>query len=63
MKHKSAIVGETIVFSICNKLFKPQGLSSGQVKSCEGLPEMIPIDILKHYVNDKQGLPHKDPYH
>jgi hypothetical protein len=23
MKHKSAIVGETITFSICNKPFKP----------------------------------------
>jgi hypothetical protein len=45
MKHKSSFVGETIVFSICNKPFKPLGLPSGRLKSREGLPEMIPINI------------------
>lgn len=45
MKHKSSFVGETIAFSICNKPFKPIGLPSGQVKSREGLPEMIPTNI------------------
>jgi hypothetical protein len=50
MKHKSVVVGETIAFSICNKPFKPLGLPSGRVKSREGLPEMIPTNILKHYV-------------
>jgi hypothetical protein len=46
MKHKSVVVGKTIAFSICNK--KPLGLPSGRVKSREGLPEMILINILKH---------------
>jgi hypothetical protein len=50
MKHKSSFVGETIRFSICNKPFKPLGLLSGRVKSHEGLPEMIPTNIEKHYV-------------
>jgi hypothetical protein len=50
MKHKSSFVGETIGFSICNKPFKPLGLLSGRVKSHEGLPEMIPTNIEKHYV-------------
>jgi hypothetical protein len=45
MKHKSSFVGETIEFSICNKSFKPLGLPSGRLKSREGLPEMIPINI------------------
>jgi hypothetical protein len=45
MKHKSSFVGETIAFTICNKPFKPLGLPSGRVKSCEGLPEMIPTNI------------------
>jgi hypothetical protein len=54
MKHKSSFVGETITFSICNKLFKPLGLLSGRVKSCEGLLGMIPTNILKHYVIFKQ---------
>jgi len=45
MKHKSAFVGETIAFSICNKPFKPLGLPSGRVKSREDLPEMIPTNI------------------
>jgi hypothetical protein len=50
IKHKSSFVGETIAFSICNKPFKPLGLPSGRVKSREGLPEMIPTNIEKHYV-------------
>jgi len=45
MKHKSAFVGETIAFSVCNKPFKPLRLSRGRVKSREGLPEMIPTNI------------------
>jgi hypothetical protein len=45
MKHKSFFVGDTFAFSICNKPFKPVGLPSGQVKSREGLPEMIPTNI------------------
>jgi hypothetical protein len=43
-------VGETIAFSVCNKPFKPLGLPRERVKSREGLPEMIPTNILKHYV-------------
>jgi hypothetical protein len=43
-------VGETIAFSVCNKPFKPLGLPRGRVKSREGLSEMIPTNILKHYV-------------
>jgi hypothetical protein len=54
MKHKSAVVGETITFSVCNKPFKPLGLLSKRVKSRESLPGMIPTNILKHYVVDKQ---------
>jgi len=38
-------VGETIAFSVCNKPFRPLGLPRGQVKSREGLPEMIPTNI------------------
>jgi hypothetical protein len=45
---KFIVVGETIAFSVCNKPFKPLGLLSGRVKPCEGLPEMIPTNILKH---------------
>jgi hypothetical protein len=45
MKYKSAIVGETIAFSIWNKPFKPLG--------------MIPTNILKNYVVVKQRLPYK----
>jgi hypothetical protein len=59
MKHKSAIMGETIAFSISNKSFKPITLPSGRVKSHMGLLEMIPTNILKHYVVDKQRFPHK----
>jgi hypothetical protein len=54
MKHKSVVVGETIAFSLCNKPLKTLGLPSGQVKSREGLPEMIPTNILKYYVVAKQ---------
>jgi len=54
LKHKSSFEGETIAFSICNKPFKPLGLPSGRVKSREGLPGMIPTNILKHYVVEKQ---------
>jgi hypothetical protein len=43
-------VGETIVFNVCNKPFKPLGLPRGRVKSREGLPRMIPTNISKHYV-------------
>lgn len=45
MKHMSAVVGETIAFSVCNKPFKLLGLPIGRVKSREGLPEMILINI------------------
>jgi hypothetical protein len=34
-------------------------LPSRRVKSREGLPEMIPINILNYYVVDKQRFPHK----
>jgi hypothetical protein len=50
MKHKSAVVGETIAFSICNKPLKSLRLSSGRVKSRESLPKMIITNILKYYV-------------
>jgi hypothetical protein len=54
LKHKSSFVEETIAFSVWNKPFKPLGLPSGRVKSREGLPGMIPTNILKHYVVEKQ---------
>jgi hypothetical protein len=54
LKHKSSFVEETIAFSVCNKPFKPLGLPSGRVKSREGLPGMIPTNILNHYVVEKQ---------
>jgi len=38
-------VGETIAFSIYNKLFKPLGLPGGWEKSRESLLEMIPTNI------------------
>ena len=44
-KHKSVVVGETIVFSICNKPFKPIGIPSGQVKSHKGLLAMTPTNF------------------
>jgi hypothetical protein len=43
-------VGCTIAFSICNKPFKPLGLPSGRVKSREGLPELIPTNIMQDHV-------------
>jgi len=63
MKHKSAVVEETIAFSISNKTFKPLGVSRGRVKSREGLTAIIPTNTLKHYVVDKQRLPHKYMVH
>jgi hypothetical protein len=63
MKHKSTIVGETIAFSVCNKPFKPLGFPRGRVKSREGLSGMIPTNILKHYVVDKQEFPYKKMVH
>jgi hypothetical protein len=39
-------VGCMIAFSVCNKHFKPIGLPSGRVKSREGLPKMIPTNIV-----------------
>jgi hypothetical protein len=55
IKHKSAIVGEMIAFSICSKPFKPLGIPRGRVKTSEGLPIMIPPNIFSHYVINKQG--------
>ena len=46
MKHKFVVMGETIAFSICDKPFKPIGIPREQVKSCEGLTEMIPTNIV-----------------
>jgi hypothetical protein len=46
MKHKFVVMGEMIAFSICNKPFKPLGIPRGQVKSREGLTEMIPTNIV-----------------
>jgi hypothetical protein len=56
-------VGETIAFSICNKPFKPLGLPRGRVKLCEGMAEMIPTNILKHCVVNKQWFSHKHMIH
>ena len=39
-------MGERIAFSIYNKPFKPLGNPRGQVKSREGLPVVIPTNIL-----------------
>jgi hypothetical protein len=63
IKHKSSFVGEMIAFSICNKPFKPLGLPSGRVNSREGLPEMIPTDIEKHYVINQTKPTHKHMVH
>jgi hypothetical protein len=38
-------MGETIAFSMCNKLFKPLSIPSERGKSREGLREMIPLNI------------------
>jgi hypothetical protein len=59
MKHKFAIAGKTIAFSICNKPFKSIGFPRRRVKSRGGLPEMIPTNILKNYVVVEQKLSHK----
>jgi hypothetical protein len=63
MKHKFAVVGEMIAFSVCNKPFKPVGLPRGRVKSRESLPGMIPTNISKYYIIDKQEFPHKHMVH
>ena len=44
-KYKSTVVGETIAFSIYNKPFKPLGITSGRMKSREGLPTMTHTNI------------------
>ena len=36
-KHKSAVVGEMIAFSVCNKPFEHPSTPTAQVKSHEGL--------------------------
>jgi hypothetical protein len=38
-------MGETVAFNICDKPFKPLGITSGRVKSREGLTEMMPTSI------------------
>ena len=43
-------MGETVAFSICNKLFKPLGIPKGRVKSCKGLLAMIPTIIFFFWV-------------
>jgi hypothetical protein len=48
-----SFVGFKIEFSVCNKHFKTLGLPSGRVKSCEGLPKMIPINIIQDHVIHK----------
>jgi hypothetical protein len=40
-------MGCTIAFSSCNKHFKSLGLPSRQVKSHEGLPKIIPTNIMQ----------------
>jgi hypothetical protein len=52
-------VGCTIAFSVCNKPFKPLGLSSGRVKSCESLPKMIPTNIVLTMLSPRMQL-HKN---
>jgi hypothetical protein len=46
-------VGCTIVFSVCNKPFKPPGISSERVKSSEGFTGMIPTNIVQNHVIHK----------
>ena len=58
-KHKSTTMGETIAFSLCSKPFKPLGILSGRMKSCNGLPTMTPTNIFQHYVISKHEFPHK----
>ena len=52
-------MGETIAVSVYNMPFKPLGILSGRVKSCEGLPTMTPTNIFSHYVIGKHELSHK----
>jgi hypothetical protein len=42
-----------IAFSLCNKSFKPLWLPSGRMKSSEGLPKMIPTNIMQDHVIHK----------
>jgi hypothetical protein len=46
-------MGCTIAFSVCNKPFKLLGLPSGRVKSREGLPELIPTNIVPTMLSPK----------
>jgi hypothetical protein len=62
-KHKSTFVGETIAFSVCNKPFKPLGIPSGRVKSCEGFPGMTLTNNYWHYVINGQIFSHKHMVH
>jgi hypothetical protein len=61
MKYKSSFMGEMIAFSINNKSFKPIGLPSGQVKSCKGLPEIIPTNIEVLYCQSSKN-PHTNTW-
>jgi len=38
-----------ISFNVCNKPFKPLGIPSGQVKSREGLTEVVPTNTLSDF--------------
>ena len=49
-------MGETIAFSICNKPFKPIDIPKGRVKSREGLPTMMPTNILQSYYSKKCNI-------
>jgi len=46
-------VGCTIVFSVYNKHFRPIELLRRRVKSREGLPKMIPTNIMQDHVIHK----------
>jgi hypothetical protein len=46
-------VGCTIAFSVGNKPFKPLRLPRKRVKFREGLPEMIPVNIMQDHVIHK----------
>jgi len=52
-------VGCTIAFNGCNKLFKPLGIPRERVKSREGLPEMIPTNIVPTMLSPRMQL-HKN---
>jgi hypothetical protein len=43
-------MGNMIAFSVCNKSFKPLGVPSGRVKSCEGLPDILTTNIMQNHV-------------